>query len=197
MDIFLLHADKPFSKYEHLLQYALEERVHKINSLKSDCDKKLSLLSHLFARHKIALDLNIPFDEVKFSFNEYGKPYIKKDNYHFSISHSGTFVAFVSHTSPVGVDVQEMKSVISPAVRFFTQNEKDYINSDPHRFFEIWTKKEAYIKMLGTGLSTPLSSFDVLTEPVKSMVLGAVADGFFISVCGKNISEINIHSECV
>lgn len=197
MDITLLKVNKPFSEYEKYLPYALEERREKIKGLRCANDKALSLLSHLLARSEVANDIGIPFEEVVFSHNEYGKPCIKKENYHFSISHSGNLIAFVSHTSPVGIDVQKTGNSVSPAVRFFTENEKNYIQNDPERFFEIWTKKEAYIKMLGTGLTTPLSSFDVLTKNIKRMLFSTTFEDFSISVCTEGLGKIDIRVKCV
>lgn len=192
MEITLLKADKPFSEYEKYLPYASGERLEKIKGLKHEEDKAVSLLSHLLARSEASKALGIPFFDVAFLHNKYGKPYIENDNYHFSISHSGNLIAFVSHTAPIGIDIQETKNDTSPALRFFTQNEQSYISNDPSRFFEIWTKKEAYIKMLGTGLSTSLSSFDVLKEPVKNMLFYTAFDNVSLSVCAENVNTFNI-----
>lgn len=197
MNITLLKVNKPFSEYEKYLPYATGERLEKIKGLKCENDKTLSLLSHLLARCEVSKDRGIPFNEVAFSHNEHGKPYIENDNYHFSISHSDNLIAFVWHTSPVGIDVQKMKTSVSPAVRFFTKNEQNYISNDPSRFFEIWTKKEAYVKMLGTGLRQPLSTFDVLTEPVKSMLFSTSFDNFYLSVCAEDPGKINIQTKYV
>lgn len=197
MDIFLIHANAPFFEYEKYLSYASSERIAKIEQLKSDRDKTNALLSHLFARHKASEALNIPFEKVNFVSNEYGKPYIENSNYHFSISHSENTVAFAAHTAPIGIDIQKIEDTISPAIRFFTQNERTYIQSDPKRFFEIWTKKEAYVKMLGTGLSTPLASFDVFSEGIKPMLYSIATDGFVLSICAENITKINIQTEYV
>ena len=189
MDIYLLKVNKPFSEYEKYLSYASDERLEKINKLKHDCDKSISLLSHLFARWQISRDLSIPFDNVTFSYNEYGKPYIEKEDYHFSISHSHNIIAFTSHSSPVGIDIQKIDETSSlSAMRFFTEKEKEYIASDVNRFFEIWTKKEAYLKMLGVGLSKPLSSFDVLTMP---LFFSTKIDTFHLSVCTEKTFNFN------
>ncbi len=197
MNITLLKVTKPFSEYEKYLPYASGKRIAKIKSIKSDTDKAISLLSHLLAKSEASKALGIPFDSVVFSENEYGKPYIENAPYHFSISHSGNLIAFISHTSPVGIDVQKINDSVSPALRFFTPNEKSYVSDDHLRFYEVWTKKEAYIKMLGTGLSTPLSSFDVLTKDIGRMLFSTTVGGFSLSVCTEELPEINILTKSV
>ena len=197
MNIYLLYADKPFCEYEKYLPYVSPERLEKIHLLKDDCQKKLSLLSHLFARYKIAETLSIPFKETVILYDSHGKPYVEGDNYHFSLSHCDNAIAFVSHTSPVGIDIQKIESTISSAIRFFTENEKNYVNFSSERFFEVWTKKEAYIKMLGTGLSTPLSSFDVLHHDISGLLFSTHVDSFSLSICAKNVGKIDILREYV
>ncbi len=195
MNVFLLHANKPFSEYERYLPYASPERIAKIEGLKSEDDKTTALLSHLFARHKISEELGIPFSRVTFSYGEHGKPCT--ESCHFSISHCENLIAFVSHSSPIGVDIQKIETIIPPAIRFFNENEKKCIASNPERFFEIWTKKEAYIKMLGTGLSTPLSSFNVLSAPLSQLFFSTETAGFALSICAENIENVTVITENV
>ena len=49
----------------------------------------------------------------------------------------------------------------------FTENEQKYVGKDKIRFLEIWTKKEAYSKFTGKGISEKFSSFDVLLPPLS------------------------------
>ncbi len=197
VSLLYINTSKPFSEYEKYLSYVLPERLDKIQNYKFDRDKTLSLLSHLFARHKISEELKIPFKKVEFSYNEHGKPYVQKDDFYFSISHSDNVIAFVSHTSPIGIDVQKRTSSITGAIRFFTENEKMYIAHSADRFIEIWTKKEAYVKMLGTGLSTPFKTFDVLSDDISGMLFYERYDDFHLSICGKNIPKLQINTDFV
>ena len=100
--------------------------------------------------------------------DKFGKPYVK--NYpglHFNISHTKAAIAFALADSPIGVDIEIIRSVKKSIVRhFFTQNEQDYIFlnniGQDIRFTEIWTRKEAYFKFLGKGIENTLELFDVL-----------------------------------
>ena len=108
---------------------------------------------------------------------ENGRPYFENaPNIDFNISHTDKMVVCAlctdksAFTSPqIGIDCEMIykKEPLPMAERFFTENELEQIkkSTDQKRTFtEIWTKKEAYIKYLGTGLSMPLSSFDTSTD---------------------------------
>lgn len=191
--LFTVDTAKPFSQYEHLLKFTSAERALKIQKYKFDKDKILSLFSHLLSKSEIATALNIPFSDVEFMYNEYGKPYISQENFHFSVSHSGNLVAFAIHSSPVGIDVQKTEDKLSCAMKFFTENEQKYIGDCPEKFFEVWTKKEAYVKMLGTGISKNFKSYDVLDKDIKNMFFSKNIHGYFLSVCAEDIIKTNIN----
>src|SRR5580704_12029589 len=110
---------------------------------------------------------------VSFSYSEKGKPSLGAahagSNLQFNISHSGgvTLLAF-ARGREIGVDVEQLRSdfeVEAIARRFFSPSEQRQLAALPAEksvdaFFRCWTRKEAYIKAIGDGLSLPLDQFD-------------------------------------
>ncbi len=97
-----------------------------------------------------------------------GKPKIpERPDLYFNLSHAGRWVVLAWGHEEVGVDVEEIRADVNIqglVRRYFTPEEQDYIlRSDPLiRFFDLWTRKESYLKYLGTGLAKSLNSFSVL-----------------------------------
>jgi 4'-phosphopantetheinyl transferase len=88
----------------------------------------------------------------------------------FNISHSGDWILVaLAQQRAVGVDVELMRSgmaVLEIAQQVFSEAERTGLAALPaaaceESFFVCWTRKEAYIKARGDGLSLPLDSFDV------------------------------------
>ncbi len=88
----------------------------------------------------------------------------------FNLSHSGTVVLLAfTRGRDVGVDVEQVRSdfdVAAIARRFFSRHEQKQLaalakEKGFEAFFRCWTRKEAYIKATGDGLSLPLHQFDV------------------------------------
>lgn len=116
--------------------------------------------------------------KVKFYYNEFGKPFLEnqfsKNNLKFNLSHSKDMLvmAFAKNVD-VGIDIEYVRSdidVLRLARHFFSQREvsellsiSSYLMNDA--FFNCWTRKEAFIKAKGQGLSIPLDKFDVSLSP--------------------------------
>ncbi len=86
----------------------------------------------------------------------------------FSISHSNELVvcALSVGDGKIGADTEKKESTVRKekqgqfAGRFFAGNEREILEKEPERFSEIWTRKEAYLKRLGTGIATDLREVD-------------------------------------
>jgi 4'-phosphopantetheinyl transferase len=120
--------------------------------------------------------------ELAFNYAEAGKPSLiqpNSPNLHFNISHSENAGLYAfSSSCPVGADVEWIRSVVEInelAARYFSVAECAALQAvEPAgreaAFFRCWTRKEAFIKALGTGLGHPLNSFSVTVDrddPVK------------------------------
>lgn len=108
-----------------------------------------------------------------FVYNEHGKPFFQSrstggriEGAEFSLSHCRNAIAVVIHNSPVGIDAESFREPSPPLLRrtMNAQEIADITNSDnPTREFTIlWTRKEAVLKLNGTGLVDNLP--DVLTN---------------------------------
>ena len=101
-----------------------------------------------------------------------GKPFlINLPDLHFSLSHTGSEVALVFSRSPVGFDMEKSDrrtDFLSLAKRFFTAAELAAIVAagmdSGSSFLELWTAKEAILKLEGTGISGGLDRARILSE---------------------------------
>jgi 4'-phosphopantetheinyl transferase len=116
--------------------------------------------------------------QLAFRYSEKEKPSLDPQTsphpVKFNVSHSGTaaLLAFARGRA-LGVDVEIIREDFDPSAlshRFFSTHEQSQFAAlDPSEkysgFFRCWTRKEAYIKAVGTGLSLPLDQFDVSLLP--------------------------------
>ncbi len=99
----------------------------------------------------------------------HGKPYLPNVNLEYNVSHSGLLWVCAVSENPVGIDIQEIKEKDYEAIakRFFTREEFHYTElwgSDG--FFDLWVRKEAFVKYLGKGFSAAggFGGFSLLDE---------------------------------
>lgn len=126
--------------------------------------------------------LRIEPTQVEFAYNPYGKPALAltegkgegPDAVCFNISHSGELVLLaMARGREVGVDVETIRPDFAAdaiAARFFAPAELESLRAlapeaRTQAFFTCWTRKEAYIKARGKGLSIGLDSFEVSLAP--------------------------------
>ncbi|MBD0352628.1 MAG: 4'-phosphopantetheinyl transferase superfamily protein [Flavisolibacter sp.] len=92
---------------------------------------------------------------------EFHKPYFD-NTIDFNIAHSGEYVMCgISESNRIGIDVEEIKDI--PILDFVNEFSKEELEDmqkaeNPlHSFYTYWTKKEAFLKAIGSGLNTPLN----------------------------------------
>lgn len=135
------------------------------------------IVAHGALRDILSRYLDLPASEFVFEANAHGKPALALPEYtwlQFNLTHSGDLaLVAVTRDRPIGIDVEHKIPPDDPArlvEQFFSDNENVAFSALPESqreaaFFAGWTRKEAYIKALGEGLSTPLDQFDVSLAP--------------------------------
>lgn len=137
-------------------------------------DRRRFILGRGFLRSLLAGYLGTAPEEVSFSYGPYGKPALGGPHagslLRFNASHSHELALYAfTQEHEVGIDVEHVNKDFASediARRFFSASEFQTLSGLPEEekaaaFFRCWTRKEAYIKALGSGLSHPLDQFDV------------------------------------
>jgi 4'-phosphopantetheinyl transferase len=115
---------------------------------------------------------------LSFHYGAHGKPTLVGEGgeaaVHFNLSHShGAGLYAFSRGREVGIDLERMRAdlaIMEIALRFFSPAEAAMLSALPNEaqqqaFFRCWTRKEAYVKARGHGLSLPLDQLDMPLEP--------------------------------
>ncbi len=120
--------------------------------------------------------------DLEFVYGEQGKPALASPAHdiEFNLSHSADLclLAF-ANGSRVGIDIESKErdvSFVDLAKRFFSEIEYDQIrrlaaSERREAFYAVWTRKEAYIKALGEGVTHGLDNFTVTVDPQSERVL--------------------------
>ena len=193
--LYYLTIDDNFDRenYNLLLSFVSKDKQRQVIQLSNDISKKVTLYAEALSRIIACNDLGVSNTEITFLRNRYGKPYIKEfPKYHFNISHTSNIIVIVISNDEIGVDIEKIKNAdLRIAKRFFTKDEQEYILENSlvqnNRFYEVWTKKEAYMKYVGKGLYMPLKTFK--------------REDYLITICGdcldNGFSTIETHEKQV
>ncbi len=132
-------------------------------------------------RRLLGLYLARPPETLRFAYGAYGKPALAgAHDLQFNLSHShGLALYAFARGRDLGVDLEHLRADLAGeeiAARFFSAREVHMLGAVPaelrtRAFFNCWTRKEAYIKARGEGLSHPLDAFDVSLAPGEPAAL--------------------------
>jgi 4'-phosphopantetheinyl transferase len=138
-------------------------------------------LRHSYTRSRgslrllLAHYLGCPPNEIELTCRPKGKPILRDSSHiHFNASHSGQMALYAFTAGcELGIDVEQLRKLDEPeaiAARFFSTGEaSELLSLTPEQrgpaFFRCWTRKEAYVKAIGDGLSIPLDRFQVTLLP--------------------------------
>ena len=137
--------DFPQTEYDRIRELLTPSRKVRIENLKSADLQKRSLTGDLLAE-------KLTGGQIEMALS--GQPHLIGSSMHISIAHSGDAVVCAAAETPVGIDIEKIRPT-KPGMlqKVCTPEELEYAQQEESRFFEIWTAKEAYFKMKGTGIT--------------------------------------------
>ncbi len=157
---------------------AAEERARAAR-FRFDIHRNRFIAGRALLRHVLAELTGTPPETIEFVYGDHGKPAMKAGDLHFNLSHAeNRAIIGVTRAGPVGVDIERInpdRARPEVAERFFASQEIETLtnlsgDAYANAFFQIWSRKEAVLKAVGTGIGGGLSSFsvplDALPEPV-------------------------------
>ncbi len=175
-----------------------------ISRLRSTAEQDVFARGHATMRAILAKYLPLSPAALVLGRGRYGKPFLLGEYpLHFNWSHAGDYwLLAVSRSGPVGIDIEKVRTDFDwhgPAAVAFHPRECEYVerrDGDPgQRFFELWARKEAAFKGIGTGLHDDMAETSIVDDagglkPVVGMLDGtcweihtiAVPDGYAAAV---------------
>jgi 4'-phosphopantetheinyl transferase len=185
-EVHVYHADLRIAPEEiaRLWQILSDDERQRANAFKFEKHQRRFIAGRGFLRLILGSYLGVDAGRLNFNYGSKGKPALD-GQIEFNTSHSEELAIYAfTLDTPVGVDVEWIyrktdldaiaKSFFSPAeCKAYTEfAAEDKVEA----FFRCWTRKEAFIKAIGDGLSYPLQSFDVsLGQSAELLRLNASA----------------------
>lgn len=182
--VWCASTDMPDHRVQSMQRVLATEEQTRADRFHFEKDRSRFIVARALLRVILGHYLACPPDELRFDYNPYGKPSLapnfRNSTIQFNLSHSHALVLYaIAENRKVGIDVELIRPIdnlMGIAKSFFSPNETAELRSlsdemKPRGFLNCWTRKEAYIKAKGRGLSIPLSQFDVSLLPDEEAAL--------------------------
>lgn len=169
-----IEADQ-LALYENVLPAAQRSRAARLKILEK---RRQYIIAHGLTRRILGRALRVAPEAVEFSRGPKGKPYLggafADRGIQFNMTHTSHLaLVAVTRDREVGIDIERIRNNLAwekLARRYFSPAEVEAFEAQPEAsrlrtFFVCWTRKEAVLKAIGTGLGGGLGSFDVSVDP--------------------------------
>lgn len=137
-------------------------------------------IGRVLLRSLLAQALARPPQTLNFVIGPNGKPSLPDAPLHFNLSHSAGVIACAIAAQPIGVDVETQRhsiDILSIARQHFSNEEFAWLDQKQKhrcaRFTALWSLKEAYLKGIGLGIATDLSSMQWQAQGPRNIAVSS------------------------
>lgn len=184
-------------EFQKLLKYCSIQEQENILRYRFLKDRLFRLIGY----QMVKLKYGVTYEQI--SRSETGKPFLTTGQ-KFNISHSCEIVSVIFSTEEVGLDIEKNCSLqVDQFTGYFHPKEKEYLLKtleirQKDAFYFIWTRKEALLKAIGTGIVNGLNNENCLDSFIfyknnrYNIYTRSFLDGYTLSVCEKNSAILNM-----
>lgn len=197
--IWLIDLRNPFKwGGAQALSDAEQERAKRF---RFEIDARRYVASHTAMRHILGTILGLSPQDVAIDLGPHGKPHLRGSGYHFNLSHSDDWALIALHPHhPIGVDLEcwhPISDWATLAQQNYTPSENEALRALPADeqalgFLRCWTRKEACLKALGSGLLIEPHGFEAGIHPAAARVGVAVPQG---GICQMNVVSLDVSAQ--
>lgn len=185
--IWQVSLDPLQHRLDRLQEILAEDEQARAARFRFDIDRERFIIARGCLRHILSSYVGVAPETLRFTYGSHGKPVLADlpaaQSIHFNVSHSYEIALYaITSDWPVGIDVEHIHAVEwrELAKHVFSANEQLTLQQIPsplqqEAFFKGWTRKEAFVKALGQGLSIPLDQFDVALHPQEPAAILNIA----------------------
>lgn len=190
--IWAADLDKHAEKITSLEQMLSLDELDRAGRFKFETDRNRFIAGRGLLRNILASYLEARPEQMRFTYSPRGKPFMEStfghESLHFNLAHSRNIILIaITRACPVGIDVEwvrPMSDAEDIAARFFSAGETAKLMALPNdlrnpAFFNLWTRKEAWLKATGDGLSEMLTEVEVsflADEPARVLAISGNAE---------------------
>ena len=177
--------------YEYWYSLMSDDKKQRADAFRFKEDKKRTVAGEMLVRKALSDIYSLPCEYFSFFSSEHGKPCVRNFDKKFNISHSGEYVVCAVDDNEIGIDIEQIRPVnLNVCKKIFNEDEQIYVfgrkpcdddygkeaDADMcRRFFEVWTYKEACVKLKGSGIADIHSVFDYCKHT-------EISDGYVITI---------------
>ncbi len=176
--VWCVSLDQLGPRYQLVSQTLSSDEYMRAKRFRFEKDRNRFIVGRGILRTILGYYLHLEPGKIQFCYGKYGKPALAdtsgKGTICFNLSHSeGIALYAFNRDHEIGIDIEHIRNISEMdqiAERFFSVRENDVFRALPESkkkeaFFDCWTRKEAFIKVIGDGLYRPLDKFDVTLVP--------------------------------
>lgn len=188
MHVWCANLDPPASCIDRLGRVLTDDERDRADRFRLPRDRDRCVAARGVLRLILGRYLAREANGLRFRYGQYGKPHLTEEfgnSLRFNAAHSDGLALFaIASSREVGVDLERIdagRASHGIAEQFFSPREAGALRALPAHawldtFFACWTRKEAYVKARGDGLSVPLTGFSVTLPPEEPAIVPGDGD---------------------
>jgi 4'-phosphopantetheinyl transferase len=186
VEVWFLDLDAPSRDASRAIDILSEDERRRAAAFHAERNGRRFAECRAHLRRILASRTSLDPATIRFRYGSHGRPDLADNplDLRFSVSHSsGHAVIAVTRERDLGIDIEVSRRIDhldSLAERYLAPVEIEQLaleDDKVHAFWKAWTRKEAYVKALGTGLSGRICEFAVsLSEPARLLTTAKPGD---------------------